>query len=123
MALDQRRAGKSSADAGDGFGIHDGLDPKETVVLKSHFVAHAQIDVPGILDDQRAARIEAHGNAIARTVRLPFVDLRACDRAADRASDGRRRVTTAAADLVTDDAAAKPPSSVPALTGWLSAVT
>jgi hypothetical protein len=73
-------------------------------VRDSHTVAHPQVEVARVFDDQRAARIESHGDAVSRRLPVLPLDFVSDDRAADCAGDGRRRVPAAASDLVADHA-------------------
>lgn len=74
------------------------------IVFDPHALADPEVDFTGLLDDQRASRVETQGDPIARTVH-PLVQLLTGERSADAAGDRRGRVAAAAADLVADDAA------------------
>src|SRR5512146_3475873 len=80
-------------------------DSIDSIALHADAVAHAKVVVGRILDDQRAARIEADDDPIPRRLRLLLVDFIADHRTADRAGDGRRRVAATAADLMADQTA------------------
>jgi hypothetical protein len=56
------------------IGTSSFLDPIDVAVRDSHTVAHAQVEVARVFDDQRAARIESHGDAVSRRLPPLFVD-------------------------------------------------
>ena len=51
------------------------LDAMEAVILEAHAVAHAQVHVPRILDNQCATGIEPHGNPVPEPCTLLLLDL------------------------------------------------
>ena len=80
------------------------LDPMDVAVFDPHAVTYAQVEVALVFDDQGAARIESHGDAVLRRLPLLLLDFVSDDGAADCADDGGRRVPAAASDLVADHA-------------------
>src|SRR4030095_16310302 len=84
-------------------------DPINVAIFDPHTVAPPQVEVARLLDDQRAARIESHGDAVSRRLPLLLLDCVSDDRAADCAGDGGRRVPAAASDLVADHATGDAP--------------
>src|SRR6185437_7255656 len=78
--------------------------PVDAAVDHAHAVADAQLAFSHVLGRDRAAAVEAHGDAVA-IAGVRALDLVADDTPCDGAADGRCSVADPGSELVADDAA------------------
>ena len=100
-------------------GASPSLDSMDVAVLDPHAVAHTQVEVAPVFDDQRAPRIEPHGDAVSRGLFLSFSRFR-FRRARRQVRRRLWRQCSRGRFRSGGRSPAMPPTTAPPLTGLLS---